>query len=91
MTQDNTEELDKEGDYDPEPHHSGLAFIRIELYDDSTEESYTEAPPLESMGMSLHEGEHYASGGENVTAEEAIHSFLDHHLSGECECLEENE
>lgn len=87
MTQE--PELDNGEDIDSEPHPSGLTFIQIELYDDSAEGSYTEAVPLESIGVPLRAGKHYALDGENVTADEHIRAFLDHHLSGECECLHE--
>lgn len=75
---------DEEAEFDPGPHKSGLAYVKISLW----KQGETAAdPPTEAILVPLSDGKHAALDGDVVTDEEWIRSFLDLHLDGECECL----
>lgn len=78
---------DRESDSDVEPHPSGLAFVKISLWEDGLTPGNDN--PTEAVTVPMHAGDRYAVDGEDAPVEEWINEFLESHIGGECECLAE--
>lgn len=76
---------DREADSEPDPHPSGLAFVKIGLWEEGLTPGNDH--PTESVTVPMHAGNQYAVDGEAAPVEEWIGEFLESHIGGECECL----
>lgn len=72
-------------EYDPDSHRSGLGFIQVKMWEEGDVPASDE--PAENVLFPVIGGEHHALEGDVVTFDEHFQFFIDHHLSGECDCL----
>lgn len=75
-------------DVEQDPHPSGVSYVKISLWTEG--ECPGDGLPHESFGGPIHDGGHYALGdGELGSAKELYLQFIESHLEGECDCLQE--